>query len=117
MKTKLFTLLALTMLGLFLGVTETNAQSLIKESKIKIREYPNPTDEMAYVEITLPSEIVGAATINISNMNGQVMYTEQCTDCVLKTVHPVDVKLWPAGMYAVQLVYKGHSFATKFIVK
>ncbi len=121
MKTKLFTLLALTMLGLALGVTETKAQAqapqnLKEVSKIKVREYPNPADETAFIEITLPQEIVGAATINILNMNGQVVYTEQCTD-PLKSVHPVDVKLWPVGMYVVHMIYKSHTFATKFIVK
>ena len=116
MKTKLFTLLAFTMLGLLVGVTESNAQSLNKGGGVGIREYPNPTNETAFIESVLPAKRVGSAVIQITSMSGQVMFNKECSDCVGKSTHPVDVTLWPAGLYIVTMTYKGREFAAKFIV-
>lgn len=118
MKTKFFTLLAFTVLGLLVGFTETKAQ--ISNSpglgKIAIREYPNPAFENAIIETTLPTATESDAIITITNMQGQEMYKTTCTGCGGVTTRTVSVKLWPAGMYNYTMVFKNRAYSSKFIV-
>lgn len=122
MKTKFLTLVAVALFGLFFS-NSANAQISsggnggiqVPTKQFSIKAYPNPAIDDLFVELNMPKQLQGDVLVEILTPQGQKVYNFSCSDCVDKSIHQVNVKDYPAGMYYVRVTYINLVRTTKFL--
>ena len=71
--------------------------------------FPNPTSDVFYVDVT---ELVGASTVTIFNILGQVMIKKE----LINTAQSVDVSNLKKGNYLVRILNNGQETTTRLVV-
>lgn len=94
----------------FIGLNQTN----LNEASPLFSVYPNPVDQMLYVDITLSNQQSGF--LSLHNVTGQLL---QSTSLNSAQIHRqlFDLRDYAAGMYFVQLHTDGRIFSQKIIKK
>ena len=81
---------------------------------IVIMVSPNPSDGKFIINV---SGINESLSMNIYNMSGQIVFTEQLPDAADLINKPIDLKSYPKGMYFIRLITKNYSYIEKIIVE
>ncbi len=80
---------------------------------IKIHTYPNPADDMIYVDIQMNA--AKSLLLKITNTVNQAVYTNELTNISTYT-GAIDVSNWPAGLYFIQFTTDEGIKTTKAII-
>jgi len=81
---------------------------------ISISVMPNPSNGLFYLSINGLSE---STHMSIYSMSGQLIYTDELIDVTDFVNKPIDLKLYPKGMYFIKLVSKDYSHIEKIIIE
>lgn len=84
-----------------LGVEDVN--------KLQAKVYPNPASNVLTVEVGNLNE---AATLNICNLQGKVMYTEELN----MPTATLQIEYLPAGVYLLQIASKQGTSTSRFVI-
>lgn len=119
--------MVLAAVAICVSATTSSAQAIsgggaVTGGKFSLDIGPNPTSVGYFkIESMIPNsngqQMLSPATFTVSNMSGQIMYTEQCTDCGGKTARTVSTSGFPAGMYIVRLQYLQRVLSKKLVVQ
>lgn len=80
--------------------------------KPELKIYPNPADDMVYIDIDLPSRESGR--IEVFDMFGEKVFTLNVADKIAES-YAIDVSVLKAGVYFVNLITQHYSVSKKMI--
>lgn len=90
-----------------------NEEHQVNESGFNV--YPNPATD--HITITTNLIITGLVNITITDLNGNVVFSDRLENQSGKLVHKIDLPNLAGGTYLVNLTYNGKNESRKFIVR
>jgi hypothetical protein len=78
-----------------------------KNFNLKYLVYPNPTQSI----LTIETDIIGQYSINITSLNGQLLYIDK----VERPTHQIDLSLFEKGLYFITIRSRDYVWTKKII--
>jgi hypothetical protein len=95
--------------GMKVGLMNATAVNKVRFEKPDINIYPNPFDDVIYFNVSNLNRHVGK--INVYNMNGQLLHSEQNTNNSIRT------SSLPSGVYMLEFIFDDQSRKYTKVVK